>query len=169
MLTLTDLLTQEPFRGIEQAVTAATRNASISAPMDAYRRGDTVWIHIDLPGVAADSIEIDIERSVLTVTAERAWQVQDGDQFYASERRQGTFRRQFHLGQGLDTEAIEANYHDGVLSLLVPVAERAKPRKVEVTRGFDVPGSPEQIASTVDASSEVSDGEASDSEAESSV
>lgn len=103
-------------------------------PMDAYKRDDNLWVHIDLPGVATDSLDIDVERNVLTVTAQREWQRQDGDQVYLAERHRGAFRRQVHLGEGLDAERIEANYHDGVLTLRIPVAETAKPRKIEINR-----------------------------------
>ncbi len=123
-----------PFAGFETFLEAlgSPRLGSGGAPLDVYRRGEDVWIHVDLPGVAADSIDIDVERNVLTVTAERKWMPVEDDQVYRSERKQGTFRRQLQLGQGLDTEAIEADYHDGVLTLRVPVAERAKPRKITV-------------------------------------
>ena len=66
--------------------------------MDAYRRGDDVWVHLDLPGVAAESIDISLERNVLTVTADRNWPLEEDDQVYISERRQGSFSRQVHLG-----------------------------------------------------------------------
>ncbi len=128
--------TTDPFRMFDQLFEQAPsgRTAPI-APMDAYRRGEDVWVHIDLPGVAADSIDIDVERSVLTVTATRSWNREDGDQAYLTERRQGTFRRQVHLGEGLDAEAIEADFHDGVLTLRLPVAEQAKPRKIAINTG----------------------------------
>jgi HSP20 family protein len=103
--------------------------------MDAYRRGSDIWVHIDLPGVAADSLDINVERSVLTVSGERWWERQDGDQVYLNDRSQGRFRRQVHLGDGLDAERIEADYQDGVLTLRIPVAESAKPRKIEVKSG----------------------------------
>ena len=103
-------------------------------PMDAYKRGNDVWVHLDLPGVAADSLDIDIERNVLTVSAQRSWQREDGDQMYLAERHRGTFRRQVHLGDGLDAERIEADYHDGVLTLRIPVAEVAQPRKIDQHR-----------------------------------
>lgn len=115
------------FRGLGRNETAENRMA-----MDAYRRGENVWVHIDLPGVTADAIDIDVERSVLTVSAERAYPREEGDQFYLNERRQGTFRRQVHLGEHLDTEAIEADYADGVLTLRIPVVEKAKPRKIQI-------------------------------------
>lgn len=102
-------------------------------PMDAYRRGSDVWVHLDIPGVASDSLDINVERSVLTVTGERVWRREEGDQIYVSDRRQGHFRRQVHLGDGLDPEHIEADYADGVLTLRIPVAEKAKPRKISVS------------------------------------
>ena len=104
-------------------------------PMDAYRRGSDVWVHLDLPGVAADSLDISVERNVLTVSGERWWESQDGDHLYVNDRAQGRFQRQVHLGDGLDAEAIEADYHDGVLTLRIPVAEKAKPRKITVRSG----------------------------------
>ncbi len=123
-----------PFAGFESFLESlgSPRLSSGGAPLDVYRRGEDVWVHVDLPGVAADSIDIDVERNVLTVSAERKWMPVEGDQVYRSERKQGTFRRQLQLGQGLDTDSIEADYHDGVLTLRVPVAERAKPRKITV-------------------------------------
>jgi len=127
----------EPFGGLDYLLNRmASRPASdgsAAMPMDAYRRGEDVWVHFDLPGVSAESIDIDVERNVLTVTAERAWENQEGDQLYSNERRQGTFRRQVNLGEALDTENIEAAYDSGVLTLRVPVAEVAKPRKIAVT------------------------------------
>jgi HSP20 family protein len=127
----------DPFRLfdslLDQFGTVRTSGGNVS--VDAYRRGEDVWLHFDLPGVAADSLDIDIERNVLTVSAERKWRPEEGDQTYFSERRQGKFRRQVALGQELDVEAIEADYHDGVLTVRIPVAERAKPRKVEINTG----------------------------------
>ena len=103
-----------------------------SAPIDAYRRGDDVWVHVDLPGVAADSLDVSVERNVLTITGARSWDRQEGDRVYLTERRSGTFRRQVTLGDGLDAERIEADYIDGVLTLRVPVAEKAQPRKIAI-------------------------------------
>ncbi len=131
MLTYNGPSSRTPFDAFFDQLTTPKSSSDVAA-LDAYRRGDDVWAHIDLPGVAADTIDIDIERNVLTVTAERSWRPQEGDQIYFSERRQGNYRRQLNLGQGLDTENIEADYSDGVLSLRIPVAERAKPRKISV-------------------------------------
>lgn len=128
----------DPFTAFDQLVDmfGPSRSTTGSAPLDAYRRGEDVWVHLDLPGVAADSLDIDVERNVMTITAERTWAPQEGDQVYRSERRHGKIRRQVHLGQGLDTAEIEADYHDGVLTLRIPVAERAKPRKIAVNTGL---------------------------------
>jgi len=104
-------------------------------PMDAYRREGDVWVHLDLPGVSPDSLDVSVERNVLTVTGERSWQRQEGDQVYLAERRTGTFRRQVTLGDGLDAEGIEADYTDGVLTLRIPVAEKAQPRKIAIGGG----------------------------------
>ena len=108
---------------------------AVVAPMDAYRRGSDVWVHLDLPGIAADSLDISVERSVLTVTGERWWDREEGDRIYVNDRSQGRFHRQVHLGEGLDPEHIEADYHDGVLTLRIPVAETAKPRKIVINAG----------------------------------
>ena len=108
------------------------RGESHRMAMDAYRRGSDVWVHIDLPGVSPDAVDVSVERSVLTVTAERTFPYEDGDQPYLAERPKGTFRRQVHLGESLDTEAIEADFADGVLTLRIPVSEKAKARKITV-------------------------------------
>jgi len=131
------LLQNSPFRELDSLFNQRTtaRNAWASArpmPMDAYRRGDDVWVHLDLPGVVADSIDISTERNVLTVTAERSYPRQDGDRVYFDERHEGTFRRQVSLGDGLEADGIEADYTDGVLTLRIPVAQQAKPRKIKV-------------------------------------
>lgn len=136
------LVQNDPFRDIDawfDRMTGRTANGQWAMPMDAYKRGNDVWVHIDLPGVAPESLDIDVERTVLTVTAERSWQPREGDQPYLNERHRGTFRRQVHLGEGLDPERIEADYHDGVLTLRIPVAETAKPRKISIntTAGQD--------------------------------
>jgi HSP20 family protein len=104
-------------------------------PMDAYRRGDQFVVHFDLPGVDPNSIDITVEKNVLTVKAERSWQPTEGEQVLVSERPQGSFTRQLFLGEGLDADRIEARYDNGVLTLTVPVAEQAKARKVAVTNG----------------------------------
>jgi HSP20 family protein len=91
-----------------------------------------VWVHIDLPGVSADSLDISVERNVLTVTAERDWQREEGDKVYLAERSRGAYSRQVHLGDGLDADSIEADFHDGVLTLRIPIAEKAQPRRIAI-------------------------------------
>ena len=108
-------------------------------PMDAWRQGDTFVIEFDLPGVRPETVDIDVERNVLTLRAERS--PRNGDwEMLASERPTGLFSRQLVLGDNLDLERIEASYDAGVLRLVVPVAERAKPRKIEVSAAGDSQG-----------------------------
>ncbi len=101
-------------------------------PMDAYRHGESFVLHFDLPGVDPASIDITVERKEMTVSAERHWQPVDGDQVVATERRQGRFSRTIFLGDGLDTEGIHASYENGVLTVTVPIADTAKPRRIAV-------------------------------------
>ncbi|MDD4865923.1 MAG: Hsp20/alpha crystallin family protein [Mycobacterium sp.] len=101
-------------------------------PMDAWRDGDQWIMEFDLPGVKADSIDVSVDRDVLTVRAERPVAAEDGQQWPASERPHGVFARQVLLGTGLDTQNINADYTHGVLRLTIPVAEHAKPRKIAV-------------------------------------
>lgn len=101
-------------------------------PADAYRMDDRFYVHVDLPGVDPDSIDVEIEKNSLTVTAERRWDRDEDTQIVLNERPTGTFTRQFFLGEGLDTEAIEAGYDHGVLTVSIPIAETAKARKIEV-------------------------------------
>jgi HSP20 family protein len=116
----------------EQMMLAGGRSAPRSFPMDAYRRGEQFFVHLDLPGVEADSIEVTTENNMLTVSAERRFEPEDGDQVLISERPQGQFSRQLLLGENLDVDNIEATYENGVLMLTIPVAEKAKPRRISV-------------------------------------
>ena len=128
------LFQNDPFRDVDALFgRLGTRPSPQGMPMDAYRRGEDVWVHVDLPGVSADSLEINVERNVLTLSAERSWATESEDRVYLNERSTGRFQRQVHLGDGLDAESIEADLSDGVLSLRIPVAERAKPRKISIT------------------------------------
>lgn len=101
-------------------------------PADAYRIGDRFFVHVDLPGVDQDSIDVTVEKNTLNISAERRWEKDDETQILLSERPYGTFSRQFFLGDSLDTEKIEAGYDHGVLTVSIPVAETAKARKIEV-------------------------------------
>jgi HSP20 family protein len=101
-------------------------------PLDAYLRGTDFMAHLDLPGVDPDSIELTVEKDVLTVRATRNWIRAEGDQVQVAERAQGEFGRQLFLGKWLNRDDITAIYENGVLTITLPVAEQAKPRKIEV-------------------------------------
>ena len=128
--------TTDPFRDLDRLAqqllgSTGTTNRPAAMAMDAWREGDELVVEFDLPGVVAESIDLDVERNVLTVRAERV--ARNGDwQMLAAERTHGSFTRQLVLGDNLDLEAVRATYDAGVLRLVVPVAERAKPRKIEV-------------------------------------
>jgi HSP20 family protein len=128
------LRTTDPFRDLDRIAQQlmGTTNRPAVMPMDAWREGDRFVIEFDLPGVNTDSIDLDVERNVLTVRAERV--ARNGDwEPLASERPRGAFSRQLVLGDNLDLDRIEAAYDGGVLRLSVPVAEKAKPRKIEIS------------------------------------
>jgi HSP20 family protein len=125
------LMRFDPFRELDRLTQQANRPAVM--PMDAYRRGDAFLVHFDLPGVEASSIDLTVEKNVLTVSAERRFQPQDGDEALVAERPHGSFSRQLFLGESLDADHVEAHYENGVLTLTIPVAEKAKPRRVEVS------------------------------------
>lgn len=127
------LRTTDPFRDFDRLASQllGTTNRPAVMPMDAWREGDVFTIEFDLPGVNEETIDLDVERNVLTVRAERIGR--NGDwEMLASERPRGVFSRQLVLGDNLDLERIEASYERGVLRLTVPVAERAKPRKIQI-------------------------------------
>lgn len=128
------LMRSDPFRELDRLTQQVfgTPARPTGMPMDAYRRGDQFVVHFDLPGVDPSSIDLTVQRNVLTVSAERRWQPSEEEQIIASERPQGSFGRQLFLGESLDPDRVEARYDHGVLTLTIPVAEQAKPRKVEV-------------------------------------
>ncbi|GAA1875040.1 Hsp20/alpha crystallin family protein [Lapillicoccus jejuensis] len=128
--------TSDPFRELDRLATQVLGTSTRPAvmPMDAWREGDQLVVEFDLPGVSRDSIDLDVERNVLTVRAERL--ARNGDwQLLAGERTRGSFSRQLVLGDNLDLDRLEATYDDGVLRVVVPVAERAKPRKITIGGG----------------------------------
>ena len=132
------LMRTDPFRDLDrlaqQLVGAGTSTRPSVMPLDAWREGDAFVLEFDLPGVQPETLDIDVERNVLTVRAERP--SKNGDwEMLAAERPTGLFSRQLVLGDNLDLDRLEARYDAGVLRLTVPVAERAKPRKIEVTTG----------------------------------
>ena len=108
-------------------------------PMDAYRKGDEVVLVFDLPGVDRESIDLTVERGVLSLRAERPWDVGDEAEVYAAERGHGALERQVLLGEALDIDHVEASFDDGVLTVRIPVAEGARTRRIEVTTGHAQP------------------------------
>jgi len=137
----TMLMRTDPFRELDRLTqqmlgTDGTLARPSAMPMDAWREGDTFRVEFDLPGVDPQSIDIDVERNVVSVKAERPPRPNDVEAI-AAERPRGLFSRQLILGDTLDTEHITANYDSGVLTLQIPVAEKAKPRKVSVAVSGD--------------------------------
>jgi len=124
----------DPFRQFdrlsEQLQSAA--RAPRAMPMEAYRRGDQFFVHLDLPGVSPEDVELTVERNVLSVRAERRPMWTEGDDILIDETPQGVFSRQLFLGENLDTENLEATYDRGMLTLTIPVAEQAKPRRIDI-------------------------------------
>ncbi|MDQ3763749.1 MAG: Hsp20/alpha crystallin family protein [Actinomycetota bacterium] len=134
------LMRTDPFRELEQWTRQLFGQQGTWArptvmSMDAYRAGEQFIVQFDLPGVDPASIDIGVERNVLTVKAERTPTTGDGVEVQVAERPSGVFSRQLFLGEALDTERIEASYDAGVLTLRIPVAEQAKPRKIEISAG----------------------------------
>jgi len=142
------LMRTDPFRDFDrlaqQVFGTPTRPAAM--PIDAFRKGDAFVVQFDLPGIDTSSIDLTVERNVLTVHAERRREEADGVELLIGERPQGTFSRQLFLGDTLDTDRIEAEYRDGVLTLRLPVTEKAKPRRVPIQ-------APEGRATAIEASS----------------
>jgi len=131
------LMRTDPFRELDRLTqqffgTNGTTARPAVMPMDAYRHGEDFVVEFDLPGVDPASIDLDVERNVLTVKAQRRPTVGEGVELQVAERPRGEFSRQLFLGDTLDVDRIEAGYHAGVLTLRIPVAEQAKPRKIQV-------------------------------------
>ena len=140
------LMRTDPFRELDRLTqqlfgTNGTTSRPAVMPMDAYRAADQFVVHFDLPGVDPSSIDLNVEHNVLTVKAERTPTYRDDVELQVAERPRGVFSRQLFLGDTLDTERVEASYDAGVLTLRIPIAEKAKPRKIEITDG----SAPKQI------------------------
>ncbi|WP_433715109.1 Hsp20/alpha crystallin family protein [Nocardia sp. CA-084685] len=129
------LMRTDPFRDLDRLTQQVfgTPARPAAMPMDAWREGDEFLVELDLPGIDPDSLDLDIERNVVTVRASRP-ELDSERSMIAAERTRGVFARQLFLGEHLDTDAIRADYRDGVLRLVIPVAEKAKPRKIEIVR-----------------------------------
>jgi HSP20 family protein len=127
------LMRFDPFRDVDRLLEQSFGgDRTPTMPIDAYRRGEDFFVHFDLPGVDPSSVDLSVEKNVLIVKAQRSWQRREGDEWLVAERPQGTYTRQLFLGETLDPDHIEASYHDGVLTLRIPVAEQAKPRRIEI-------------------------------------
>ncbi|MEU6801213.1 Hsp20/alpha crystallin family protein [Streptomyces neyagawaensis] len=131
------LMRTDPFREFDRLAQQVfgTENRPAVMPMDAYRAGDDFIVHFDLPGVDPETIDLDVERNVLNVRAERRSPAPEGAELVAAERPTGTFTRQLFLGDTLDAERVDASYEAGVLTLRIPIAEKAKPRKIQISGG----------------------------------
>lgn len=127
------LMRTDPFRDFDRLAQQVLGTAARPAvmPMDAWREGETFVVEFDLPGVDPDSLQLDVERNGLTVRAERP-DLDPDRETVSAERPRGVFSRQLFLGETLDTDAIEASYSGGVLRLTIPVAEKAKPRRIQI-------------------------------------
>ncbi len=129
------LVRTDPFRELDRLTqhVLGTSARPAAMPMDAYRQGDSFYVHFDLPGVSAESIDLTVEQNVLTVRAERKPAQPDGAEMLVAERPAGVFTRQVFLGDTLDADHISADYSSGVLTLTIPVHEQAKPRSIQIT------------------------------------
>jgi HSP20 family protein len=138
------LMRTDPFRELDrlaqQVLGTAARPAAM--PMDAWREDQEFVVAFDLPGVNVDSVDVNVERNVLTVRAERPGPAAEDTELIAAERPQGVFSRQLILGDTLDTENVKASYEGGVLTLRIPVTEKATPRKIQV----EAKDGPRQVA-----------------------
>jgi len=140
----------DPFASLDRVLSRMSRGgsmgeATLSLPMDVYRKGDEFVVELDIPGVDPSTIDISVERNMLTVTGEVHAKHADADELIVCERPHARFRRQVYLGENLDTEQIHAGYDNGVLTIRIPVTERQRARKIEVSSkqqgAIDVGGS----------------------------
>lgn len=133
------LMRTDPFRDLDRLTNAVlgTNARPAAMPMDAYRVDETFVVHLDLPGVDPDSIDMTVEQNVLTIHAERKPPSDDAAERVVGERSYGTFSRQLFLGESLNTDNLSADYDAGVLTVKIPIAEQAKPRKIQVSGGGD--------------------------------
>jgi HSP20 family protein len=147
------LMRTDPFRDLDRLSQQVfgTQARPAAMPIDAYRSGEEFVVQFDLPGVDAQSIDLTVERNVLTVHAERK-RVEGEVELLVGERPHGTFSRQLFLGETLDTDNIDAKYTDGVLTLRLPIAERAKPRRVPISGAEGRPTAIDSHAEPVGAS-----------------
>ncbi|MFF4620880.1 Hsp20/alpha crystallin family protein [Nonomuraea jabiensis] len=135
LLTSIDPFFQEFERQFDRLARQTFRTEGTVMPMDGLRRDDDVLLRFDLPGIDPESIEVTVDRGVLSVTARREEEIADNERLFVRERPMGSFTRRVYLSEHLDSEKIDAGYANGVLTVRIPVLERARPRKVEIQRG----------------------------------
>ena len=128
------MATHDPFRDLDRLAAGLldTRRGPRRMPMDLYRDGDHYVLTADLPGIDPGSVDVDVDGQLLTIRAERTLSEGEGVKWITREREAASFLRQLNLGQGIDTDGIAATYNNGVLTVTIPVSEKAKPRKVHV-------------------------------------
>lgn len=132
----------DPLRDLERFANSlfeVGRRGPRYMPMDLYRDGDHYILSADLPGIDPGSVDVDLDGQLLTIRAERTLTSGEGVKWITRERESGSFLRQLNLGQGIDTEGITADYRNGVLTVTLPVSDKAKPRKVTVATGDETP------------------------------
>lgn len=133
------LIRTDPFRELDRLTGSVFGSLArpVAMPMEAYRQDGSFVAHIDLPGVSPDTIDLTVEQNVLTVRAERTPPSADSVEKLVAERSYGVFSRQLWLGEALDADNLTASYDAGVLTITIPIAEKAKPRRVEITTGSE--------------------------------
>jgi HSP20 family protein len=131
------LMRTDPFRQWDRLSGLFDQGGSLAATMDAYRLGDVITVEFDLPGVDPESIDLQIERGELRLNAQRRRNAPEGAQYLVRERTDSTVTRRLMLGDALDVEHVDAEYHDGILTLRIPLSQSAKPRRVDVRRTAD--------------------------------
>jgi HSP20 family protein len=132
------LMRYDPFVELERLTDRlfnTVANRPLGIPLDAYREGDKFVVRADIPGVDPEAIEVTVDHDTLSISAERKWEPGEGTEVFVSERPHGKFTRQLFLGESLDTERMEAHYENGVLTLVIPVAEAARPKRIPVASG----------------------------------
>ncbi|WP_332668030.1 Hsp20/alpha crystallin family protein [Aeromicrobium sp.] len=125
----------DPFGDLDRLTSQLSSRSTRLMPVDLYREGDRYVLAADMPGIDPGSVDVDLDGHVLTIRAERTPASHDDAKWLARERPYGSYVRQFSLGDGVDTEGISAHYDNGVLSVVIPVSERAKPRKIDILGG----------------------------------
>jgi HSP20 family protein len=161
------LMRFDPLRDVDRLAQLLAQPAAVARtaamPMDAYRDGNRFVINFDLPGVDPEAIELTVDRDSLTVRAERQWKPAEGQEVIIAERPQGVFSRQIFLSTNLDGDAMQASYDRGVLTLTIPLSERARPRRIEIARNDDRGTSGTDTTDTTDTSAADSGGPGADS------